>query len=262
MNDQNAKDVVTNNVSPEPPELLDGVSEVRKCSFRPEEHFIKIRFQNSDLESYYLEVKWRRFWFLVYCKENGIKSYSIEEQPAAMIAGTSLVQSVCVVKMDGEIAGQGIGAYSVSGTDFFYAAQQAATIAQGRALANAGFGSVFTSASASESGGREVPCDSGLFTSEFFVQRNPNNPMVVSTGSSPAASAEKATASGDPNVTGEKKPMTRDEALRFVLKDGSYAGETLGDLMGKRPSSVSYYATNARFRGTDLQTAAKLVLAK
>jgi len=74
------------------PQLLEGVSELRKCNFAPQDHFIKIRFKNSDDESFYLEVKWREFWFHTFCTENGIFG-SIIENDAALIAGTQFLQA-------------------------------------------------------------------------------------------------------------------------------------------------------------------------
>jgi len=247
------------------PELLEGISELRKCSFKPEEHFIKVRFQGTGDESFYLEVKWRMFWFQTYCREMGIQDYSIEEQPANLIQGTNLIQVTCIVRMDGKVAGQGVGGYSVAGGDIAYAVQQAATIAKGRALANAGFGTVFSSAAANESGGFEVPADSGLRTSEFFVKRNPSNPMQVTTltpENDSQTQVQPTLSTAEPEQT-ESKEMTREEACRFKVPiRGKHFGETLGDVMGKDPSAVNYYATNTRYSGSELQKAAQLMLQK
>ena len=254
------------------PQLLEGVSELRKCSFAPQDHFIRIRFKNSEDESFYLEVKWREFWFQTYCAENGIFG-SIIENDAALIAGTQFLQASAEVLMDGKVAGRGVGGYYMSGNDMEYAVQMAETIAKGRALANAGFGTVFTSASASENGGFEVPCDGGMKTSEFFVKRNPSNPMQVTTASlndhqqpdndKPATVAGEQESKVTPKAEEEQKEMTKEDAFRFkVPVRGKHFGEALGDVMGKDPKFVKYYAENPRFANTELQKAANLILQK
>ena len=259
------------------PQLLEGVSELRKCNFAPQDHFIKIRFKNSDDESFYLEVKWREFWFHTFCTENGIFG-SIIENDAALIAGTQFLQASAEVMMDGKVAGRGVGGYYLSGNDMEYAVQMAETIAKGRALANAGFGTVFTSASASENGGFEVPCDGGMRTSEFFV-RSEKNPMQMVRNNNTTVPEEKPTAEKpkpepvkadpqpapaavtQPENNGEKIPTTREEALRFRIPvRGKHFNEAFGDVMGKDPDAVRYYATNPRYAGKAVQAAAKLVL--
>ena len=253
------------------PQLLEGVSELRKCNFAPQDHFIKIRFKNSDDESFYLEVKWSEFWFHTFCTENGIFG-SIIENDAALIAGTKFLQASAEVMMDGKVAGRGVGGYYLSGNDMEYAVQMAETIAKGRALANAGFGTVFTSASASENGGFEVPCDGGMKTSEFFVKRNPSNPMQVTTASmrdhqqpdnDKPAETEEQGSKVTPKVEEEPKEMTKEDAFKFkVPVRGKHFGEALGDVMGKDPKFVKYYAENPRFANTELQKAANLILQK
>lgn len=247
----NTPDMPAENEAPQKV-LNPALATIRACSFNPGEHMIPITFKDGDAPNYYLEVKWRLFWFHQYCQEKGYASYSVEESPATIITcpSGSFVQTAAVVKIDGEVVGQGIGGVSLASTDIQYAVQQAATIAKGRALANAGFGCVFTSAAASESGGSEIPCDSGLNGNDIFIMRNPENPLMISPVNQPKA-PEKP-----------KEPeMTRDTALKFVVKvKGPNEGKTLGELMAKAPNSVRYFAENMRFSGTELQKAAKLVL--
>ena len=132
--------------------LRDGIAQIRKCSFRPEEHFINLEIDGQKKPRYYLTVDWRLFWLQLWCQENGME-YCVEEQPVAILPGTTWIQTVCTILIDGKIAGQGIGGINLNGPKGGeYAIQSCATIAKGRALANAGFGSVFTSASESESG--------------------------------------------------------------------------------------------------------------
>lgn len=250
------------------PELLEGVADLRKCAFKPQEHFVKIPgFRAGDEESYYLEVKWREFWFHQYCDENNISQRSIEELPVTLIAGTNFLQAEAVVKINGDVVGRGVGGYYLNGGDNSYAVQLASTIAKGRALANAGFGTVFSSAAASESGGREIICDSGLKTSEFFVRRNPKNPMLVTLekteepAAPPAPEDAPSEKKAEEPAPAPKSAMTREDALKFTVPiRGKHFGEALGDVMGRDPGAVKYYAENPRYAGQDIQEAAKLVL--
>lgn len=274
------------------PVLLPGVAELRKCrDFHPEEHFIKVSFQDSNRESYYLEVKWRTFWFLAYCEENGLRG-RIEEHPVEILPGTNLVQAVCSVYIDGDLVGKGVGGTILR--DNMYAVQQAATIAKGRALANAGFGTVFSSASTNESGGQEIPCDGGLrvdeVTADFFVRsrNDPHNsmddgeasdpteadvaPAPVQTTPAPApAPAQPAPApvqfpkyqpqfAAAPQT--DDKPMTFEEARDFVVNiNHEYKGKTLGEVYalgfnGQR--TIQYFAEKSR--KADLKKAAQTYL--
>lgn len=258
------------------PQLREGVSDVRKCSFKPEEHFIEMGFPGKDEKSYYLEVKWRVFWFNLYCQEKGVESYSIEEEPATML-GTNMVQARCIVKMNGAIAGAGVGGYLLN-NDPMYAVQMASTIAKGRALANAGFGPVFSSAMAAESGGQEIPCDAGVRTSEFFV-RNDKNPMVMQPKpeEKPEPKAEEAPKAEEkpakrPGRKATVKPadaeakaepsdgkVTRQEAFRYVIPlNGKHKGDTLGDVIGKDPGWVDFIIRTERFNGSEVQAMCKL----
>ena len=268
-------------------ELREGVANLRKCSFRPEHYFVRIPgFHDGDEESYYLEVKWREFWFHCYCDENNIQDRAIEELPVTLIAGTSFLQAESHVTMNGKIVGRGVGGYCISGNDMNYAVQIASTIAKGRALANAGFGSVFTSASESESGGIEIPCDSGV-SADFFVFQpqkldpsygnpmqvpappplqsdapampaNPrcdNQPFIPQPQTAPEPPARQATQT----PVSAQCPRTREEALSFpVPLRGTWYGKPLSEVIAKDPASVRYYAE--RSRNGDLKQAARLIL--
>ena len=140
---------------------------LRRCSFDPKSHLINLESDSNKKARLYLTVEWRVYWFQTWCQENG-KSYLIEESPVESIQGTSFIQSRCTVYIDGEAAGHGIGGINLSGSKGGdYCIQSCATIAKGRALANAGFGSVFSSALDSENGA-DIPCDGGMGT-DFFV---------------------------------------------------------------------------------------------
>ena len=59
----------------------------------------------------------------------------------------------------------------------------------------------------------------------------------------------------------EKKPMTREEALKFPIPiRGQNFGVPLGEMFAKKPGTVKYYAEEPRYAGSELQEAAKLVV--
>ena len=257
---------------------------LRRCSFDPKSYLINLESDSNKKARLYLTVEWRVYWFQTWCQENG-KSYLIEESPVESIQGTSFIQSSCTVYIDGEAAGHGIGGINLSGSKGGdYCIQSCATIAKGRALANAGFGSVFSSALDSENGA-DIPCDGGMGT-DFFVFspqwlgpkadiQPPISPQtvqeVIPMSQMMQASAAMPCSSGLPQAfptrtvrqataapeTGNA-PKTREEALRFIVPmKGEWFGHPLGDVLAKSPKDVQFYAS---CRNADLKAAAKLVL--
>ena len=93
--------------------LRDGIAQIRQCSFRPEEHFINLEIDGQKKPRYYLTVDWRLFWLQLWCQENGME-YCVEEQPVVILPGTTWIQTVCTVVIDGKIAGQGIGGINLN----------------------------------------------------------------------------------------------------------------------------------------------------
>ncbi len=272
-------------------QLMDGIMQIRKCSFKPEEHFINLEIDGEKKPRLYLPVEWRLCWLHTWCQEND-KTYFVEENQVIQLPGTSYIQTECTVYIDGTAAGKGIGGINLNGPRANdYAVQSCATIAKGRALANAGFGSVFTSASPNESGGIEVPCDSGM-SADFFMFKPlgpmfgnpmaPQNgipasvsanqmPIPQSTVLAPApapVSAENTFTDQTPLNTQRKAtqiektdacPTTREEALKFIVPlRGEWKGHALSEVVAKAPSTVRWYAENSR--NADLKHAARLVL--
>ena len=255
---------------------------LRKCSFEPKEHLINLESDSNKRPRLYLTVEWRVYWFQTWCQENG-KSYLIEERPVEIVSGTNFIQSSCTVYIDGEAAGHGIGGINLNGSKGGdYCIQSCATIAKGRALANAGFGSVFSSALDSENGA-DIPCDGGMGT-DFFVFKpqwlgpTAENPITGSLQQTTSAVAEtKTDPAPQPSAyvfaptfaeqpvrqaatipgTGNA-PKTREEALKFIVPmKGEWFGHPLGEVLAKSPKDVNFYAT---CRNADLKAAAKLVL--
>jgi len=256
---------------------------LRKCSFEPKAHLINLENDPSKKPRLYLTVEWRVYWFQTWCQENG-KRYLIEERPVDMVPGTNFIQSCCTVYIDGEAAGFGIGGINLSGSKGGdYCVQSCATIAKGRALANAGFGSVFSSALDSENGA-DIPCDGGMGTDFFVFSPQWLNPADNSQASDQTQPAMKVTQSTEPAKDPGKRlrslyepsfsenkvkkvttvpatanaPTTREEALKFIVPmKGEWFGHPLGDVLAKSPKDVQFYAS---CRNADLKAAANLVL--
>jgi len=253
---------------------------LRKCSFEPKDHLINLESDPGRKPRLYLTVEWRVYWFQTWCQENG-KAYLIEERPVEIVPGTGFIQSCCTVYIDGEAAGHGIGGINLNGSKGGdYCIQSCATIAKGRALANAGFGSVFSSALDSENGA-DIPCDGGMGT-DFFVftpqQLGPasGNPITGGFQNPPAAFQpavpEQSQMNPLPALTEQPSrkatvipgtgaaPTTREEALQYIVPmKGEWFGRPLGEVLAKSPKDVHFYAS---CRHADLRAAAKLVLNK
>ena len=255
--------------------------DLRKCSFEPQNHLINLESDPNRKPRLYLTVEWRVYWLQLWCKENG-KGFLIEEQPVEPVPGTSFIQSRCSVYIDGEPAGHGIGGINLNGSKGGdYCIQSCATIAKGRALANAGFGSVFSSALDSENGA-EIPCDGGMGT-DFFVftpqqlgptagnaafsqvpNSNPEVKFAAALQSSAPAFAPDFPEQPSRRATvipeSGNAPRTREEALQYTVPmKGEWFGHPLGEVLAKSPKDVQFYAS---CRNADLKAAAKLVLSR
>ena len=271
---------------------------LRKCSFVPKDHLINLNKDDpAKPPRLYMTVEWRVYWLQIWCQENGMR-YLIEERPVELIPGTTFIQSHCTVYIDGEPAGHGIGGINlngIKGND--YAVQSCATIAKGRALANAGFGSVFSSTLDSENGA-DIPCDSGMGSDFFVFKPQPLGPVSGNPMSAPAippvqnveAPAARPTQNAAPPASvpptpavvqppvptfepapiqpvtrkatsvpkTENAPKTREEALAFLVPmRGMWYNHPLSEVLEKAPQDVEFFRT-CRF--ADLRAAAELLL--
>lgn len=256
--------------------------ELRKCSFDPKAHLINLENDASKPPRLYLTVEWRVYWMQVWCQETG-KKWAIKEHPVELLPGTNYIQTSCTVIIEGEESSEGIGGINLAGAKGGdYSIQSCATIAKGRALANAGFGSVFSSALDSENGA-DVPCDGGMGTNFFVFKPQPigptaGNPMTgtpqpiqdVADPVSPTPQPMPQQASFVPTFTNPPAhkatevpetgtaPKTREEALNFIVPmSGKWKGHPLCEVLAKSPNDVKFYST---CRIADLRAAAILVL--
>lgn len=239
------------------------MEQVRTCSYNPEKHLTKIEFSNNPNPQLYLPVDERVKWFQIYCAENELKRCAIIEERAETLCG-NIIQVHALVQIEGEVAGQGVASDMLTGEIDHDKknVQSIATAAKGRALANAGFGTAFCSANAYESGGEEFPCDGGIKMTNYTVERDPENPMLVNTVpmQEPKANAVTAQKATGTSTSKQKTPATREEALNYVVDvNCKVKGMTLSDVQAQQPGQLWYLANNERFKNTTAQAAAKLV---
>ncbi len=150
---------------------------LRKCEYDPTEDLIVVAYGNgNDSETtrqLYLEVKYRIFWFNKWCEENGkvgvIDCSEHHDEP--MMPGVSVTAKIYV---DDKLFASAVAGECYIRGDFEHnmkAIQTAATRAVGRALANAGFGTIASGVPAEE--GDSIPVDSGI-----TVERSSDNPLL------------------------------------------------------------------------------------
>ena len=255
-------------------EVLPDVKQVRECrGFNPLDHLTLISFRDESAPHIYLEVVWRVQWFHSWVNENGKKG-RIEEDPCVQIG--NYIQTAARVYIDNELAGSGVGGILITDSNTPYAIQQAATIAKGRALANAGFGGVFSAALTSESGATAPPCDSGVKSSNFYRPVNLNEtadeddvPFVMAPEihSEPETRKEYRSSVTDSDIPSDnRKPEVRSQTYDFTFEQArdfviqiagsKHNGKTLGVACAEDSRFLKYLLTNARYPA--LKSAAKV----
>lgn len=232
----------------------------RECSFKPENYAITITDEEGN-KALYLEVKYRILWFQIYCREQHINSYAIETDKAETV-GNKYLQVAARVRINGEVVGSDIGGVYVSNNDNWYAVQRAATMAKGRALANAGFGAAFADDNSEDE--KKEPCDSAypikeqaktMPAPEIEPMQNlsPMEAVRYQSRTTELPASPPIPETGNP---ASEPAMTLEEARRFIIPSGSQRGRTL-EQAGMQ--AVEYYSSE-RFRGRDIWIAANLIL--
>lgn len=234
---------------------------VRKCSFNPAEHFIQIASARGDGSVQdYLEVKYRVLWFQIYCEENGIKGF-IDDSEVSIMPGLNLVRAVCSIYMNGELVAKAAGGQMADESNGNTVIQTATTIAKGRALANAGFGTAMCAFEDNE----ETPCETGVDTNKTVpTEPYSNNPLIVSNRSnqpeSSKISTQKDSVSDKETKTAMSTPTTVKEALKMVFSFGNYKGRTMGEVNALDPQYIVFVANKLK-RHPEFTTGAQLILA-
>lgn len=267
------------------------VPQLRECSFKPEENLSPLEYKKDDgtvvlSKELYLKIKYRVLWFHTYCHEKNYEGY-IDDSDISIMPELGLVIAKCSVYIKGECVGK-----STSGKHFQIGnveqmntvVQTAATMAKGRALANAGFGTL----NSQKEDGELFPCDEGITVLGSKIVIDESNPMLVtaveedeqpvkkekeaakpSQKSEPVSTPEKAAREElpPPSAPTPSRSFTLEEALAYEVKLGKGKTQklTLGELVGSEKNMIKFYADEAKNRferkteHPDLHEAAKVV---
>ena len=145
--------------------------------YNPQEHMIQITDPDGKSRAY-LEVCHRKDWFLRYCEEHGVSGL-LDDSEVKIDRESKLVIVTAKVFMDNKLIGISSAAKVY---DPAYAqpndtpVQNAGTIALGRALANAGFG---TTASYSPGEDSDILADAPVRVPSDPEPTAENNPLIA-----------------------------------------------------------------------------------
>lgn len=234
-------------------------------------------------ERMYLEVAYRKLWFLLKHPEGAIRKLirEVNDQFAIMEA------RVYLDRRDPEesyIANAIVKRYfnpeDKLGDKYLEIAETAAV---GRALADAGFGIQFTDSSENpESGVVDSPVGVPLrhAANASQSQINPVTGEVTHSSQTPAPAAANAVPNSIPAVApvtpvpaspryNTSTPveqilpyMTLQDAISLVVDCGVFKGKTLGQVAQEKPQSLEWYVTSYRGNNNILRAAAKFLLDK
>jgi len=255
--------------------------------YDPAAKMIKIMDQNNR-ESLYLEVKYRKDWFLRWCQANG-KQGLLDDSEIAYNPTSKMVEGKAFIYVEGKLFAKSIAAKpydpermaDFSSTIF----QDVGTIAIGRALANAGFGTVNCCLEDGDTrtvladAPVNVPASSSLSPSKPDTSPSrplENNPMQELLKQGSAAKKQASTTQAtrtqqptQPQQTAQSQPSaqttpagakparfskkpdialprTVEEARQAIMPIGNYAGRTLGEIYtALNRNSIIYCAGRA-----------------
>lgn len=245
---------------------------LRKCeTYNPANNMIPVEYTDSGRTELYLEVKYRLLWFQEYCAEKNISGF-VDDSDVVFLPEARMFKATASVFMDDKLVGKSAAGVFFSSEDQASARaaiQTAATYAKGRALANAGFGTV--NCQPTEEGDR-FPCDAGMTITDGKIVSNPQNPMDASfeqpknggDKSPPKRAGSKSNSQPEQNRSESPysgSEMTLQQAKSYVVPIGNDKGKTLGELLALNPNMVAFYAgdnfKNERY--IDLKNAAQIV---
>lgn len=165
---------------------------LRECGYDPSRDLTVADYSGDGKSGdMYLPTKDRLYWFVSYCLKNDIH-YSIDESQYELIPGIGgglLVATAKVTMGDQEFKSTAaIPLMKDDGTDACreardynrYALQTVETMAKGRCLANAGFGTGMTGKAVED--GEPIPPDSGISDPSAAFQTPDDVPFVCSSG--------------------------------------------------------------------------------
>lgn len=214
---------------------MEDKTNIRPCSYDPAADIIFVGDENGEkTEEYYLEVKYREHWFQRYCLENGIHGVvdagelTVEPYNEKYCA----VKSVAVISMDDRVVSKMAASKFVPVGDSD-GIQTTVTLAIGRALKEAGFGTL--SVRRSEDGA-PVQVDAGVKVAKE-PQKAENGPAQAN----PLLGVSETTM---PEVKSEA-PNTLKEAFNFIVPIGGYKGKTVSEVMAVEPGRIAWFASDS-----------------
>lgn len=223
----------------------------RACSYDPANDLIPVSYGDRDGsgDEMYLEVKFRELWFRTYCSENGLEGCIDASLLTVVSMGDRcLVTSTASVSIGGTVQASMSAAKFIAPGDSD-GIQSTVTMAVGRALKEAGFGSV--SARRSETGAF-YPVDAG-----FRMVRDAENrsefiktPVQSAKSAKPApspvrkpAEPQTRTVTPPPQRTGKSyDSIPLSDAYQCVCPVGRHMGKSISEIMGEDPQAVEWYS--------------------
>lgn len=276
---------------------MEKVFNVRECSFRPEEYLKKIRYSNGQ-EALVLFANVRRAWMQQYCNENGIKVTGVHTKLVSAEVAAACPE---LFLAEAEICWDGISVASAQASvakndPLFGVPETAQTRALSRALAYLCFDSPVIAEAESAALAEEFAPKSGQVTfqpinlNEESPAPEADNDLPFTIGEVAPAPAEqpaqkkrgrppkaKPEVAPQPAPVGVAKsaetfateqpvvePTTLEEAMRFILPRGKYAGEMFGIVNGKNEGYARWLARDD-FKAEDdiakaMKAAAKIIV--
>lgn len=239
-NDSQIQQPENNNTS----EPLPEIREVK--GYCPKDKMISIK-DYSGQQSLYLEVKFRKEWFLRWCAQHGHEGV-LDDSDIRFNPECRLVEGKATVSVDGKIIGKSAACkpYDVSlGNCSPTVFQDVGTIALGRALANAGFGTVNGFL---DDGDTCTLADAPVATPTQTPGAAPvsNNPMIQMANTAAAQQTppqNQRQSQRQSRKASDIAPVSSaEEARQAVMPIGVNKGKTLGEIYEAKKEAIVYFA--------------------
>ena len=261
---ETAETVVTPPAPPTPP----APKLVRQCAdYDPARYMIRTTYPDTNVETEYLEVRYRVDWFLHWCAENGHEAM-FDESEFKLYPEIGLVIATCAVYLDDKLVSKSTAGREFTderGGSVANAVQTAFTFAKGRALSILGFGTINGN---KDENGESVPPDMGNDVtpntpkSKIEKSEKPVETTTEDAAVAPAAPAEPVapSAPADPTPPDVKKPRGRTPASKKVEQSvpttlaeaqavkftfGKNKGMSVGEVWVTDPNNIKWLLSDA-----------------